>query len=413
MVLMSGSKPTEKQLKWGELWCTVVDYVPEKPRRTAWHRAYDSYFERFPYDPKDFSQDQDMEDEENDLIDLFNMDGEQEPYQQPDTTTDDTQQQSTDQWLNEMAQDTLEHNEQNGAKARKTYLEASASGTRLSAWHQGRKDAYEKATLYNTISRATLKEKQEDISEAAASRAATVANEIAQAAAKDSILAREKHERILEEQHSNMQAQHAEDVAVLKRQIDEAAAAAKSATQNAEHNLKSQIDAAVAAARAATQTAEQAKNHADNAPITDQKIIKDATDKFHEQDKKYEEFMKKMKAMDQQVRIDQNEIRDKMKIQADIAHKMMEELNGRFQGIYNSITAQGEQINALSQNVADLNNRFSAFLDKQVNTMAAQEVAAAATAKRQDEIVAMLVALQNRDPEGQPAPKHTKVSEKS
>ena len=116
--------------------------------------------------------------------------------------------------------------------------------------------------------------------------------------------------------------------------------------------------------------------------------------------------MEKMKLMDQQVRTDQNEIRDKMKIQADIADKKLDELNGRFQGIYNSIEAQGEQIKALNQTVTDLSSRFSAFLDKQINTLAAQETAAAAASKRQDEMFTMLAALQNRDTEGQPAPKH-------
>ena len=45
MVLLAAHKPTEKQFEWGAHWCTIVDYIPEKPRRSAWHRAYDRFFE--------------------------------------------------------------------------------------------------------------------------------------------------------------------------------------------------------------------------------------------------------------------------------------------------------------------------------------------------------------------------------
>ena len=48
LVVLATVKPPGKHFKWGTSWTSIVDYVADKPRRTAWHRAYESFFERYP-----------------------------------------------------------------------------------------------------------------------------------------------------------------------------------------------------------------------------------------------------------------------------------------------------------------------------------------------------------------------------
>ena len=108
MVLIAAQKPTEKQFKWGDQWCTVVDYVPDKPRRTAWHRAYDRYFERTPSDPRDFNQDQEMDDNYDDV---FGSEDEGDNDEPQEATFREQQQHDYEQWLAEIAQEEKEQHD--------------------------------------------------------------------------------------------------------------------------------------------------------------------------------------------------------------------------------------------------------------------------------------------------------------
>ena len=102
---------------------------------------------------------------------------------------------------------------------------------------------------------AKLAEAAEDRTRKREEKAAQIARDIANASAAQAAASQLEHQRQVEELQSNLSAQHAEDIGVLKQQID----------------------AATEAARIATATAQQAQV---NSPEADKQIIDGASAKF-------------------------------------------------------------------------------------------------------------------------------------
>ena len=133
---MSAQKPTQKQFKWGAQWCTIVDYIADKPRRTAWHRAYDRFSERTPYDQRDFNQDEEMDDQFEDVSDAEFVVSEAE--------ADHEKRQNAEFLAQVAADDEADHNSASPAKVQqtslqKTYFSAASGANSSTAWHQARK----------------------------------------------------------------------------------------------------------------------------------------------------------------------------------------------------------------------------------------------------------------------------------
>ena len=190
-----------------------------------------------------------------------------------------------------------------------------------------------------------------------------------------------------------------------------AAAAAVAAAQEANNTAAASVSAAAAATK----------------DISSGRLVKDAKDRFTEQDKRASEqdarfnnFMAKMKEFETQVLTDQNLIRDKIKEQANRLDEQMTDLNRKFAGIFQTIEGQAAQIKGVQDTIHALSTRMDSFIDQQVQQLQNNQQAQAAAAAAQAEIMKTLATMQKQDrmhgaemPKGAPADKTGKVEESS
>jgi hypothetical protein len=148
--VLAATKHPDKHFKWGTSWTSIVDYVADKPRRTAWHRAYENFFERYPYDPRDYNDDADMDnDEEYDEDDDYEQ---QESlsmgqmYERREAAAAATATQSNTDWT---------RNEDDKFWADVAEMEDSATEVPQPAQQKQKVDNSSKASAWHTIRRNT------------------------------------------------------------------------------------------------------------------------------------------------------------------------------------------------------------------------------------------------------------------
>ena len=123
--------------------------------------------------------------------------------------------------------------------------------------------------------------------------------------------------------------------------------------------------------------------------------------------------MAKMKVFEERVTTDQNELRDKMKIQAERTDNQMNALNAKIAGLLVTIEAQAAQTLAMQNTVTNMSNRMESFIAQQIQQATDNTALHAASSAQQTRMFEMLEAMEARAPSGEAHDKKLKVTETS
>ena len=179
------------------------------------------------------------------------------------------------------------------------------------------------------------------------------------------------------------------------------------------HELKQQIAAATTTAASAVATAQAATSNitAQTGTANTNEIVQDATNKFHEHDTKFKDFMAKMHAFETQVTKDQTALRDKLKAQALKTDQQIHAINERCDGIFKTIQANATIVAALQVSITDMSTRMESFIAQQVLQMANDKLIQAEAAAQQTKMFKMLASIESRTPSGEAQEKKHKGEE--